>query len=132
VVARSSYDYALIQLVPRVERAERINLGVVLYSLTRDFLATRTTLDEPRLRAFWPTIDLPLVTTHLAAFDRISLGDPTAGPIARLTQRERFHWLVAPRSTILQTSAVHSGLCDDPALTLTRLFERLVACPDSP
>jgi hypothetical protein len=86
----------------------------------------RIAVDEARLKALWPELDVELVRDHLDAFARVARGEAAAGPVARLTQRERWHWLVAPRSTILQVSAVHSGLCQDPAKSLDHLFERLV------
>lgn len=123
---RTSFDYAIVRVVPRVDRGELMNVGVMLYALKRDFLEARFAVDEARLRALWPSIDLALVCDHLDAFARVARGEVSAGPIARLTQRERWHWLVAPRSTILQVSAVHSGVCEDPAKKLEHLFERLV------
>ncbi len=127
--ALSSFDYGIIRVVPRVEREEFINAGVILFCLERDYLAARVELDEPRLRALWPDTDLDLVRHHLEAIPRICAGRPDAGPIARLSLRERFHWLVAPRSTILQISAVHSGLCDQPERALRELFEQRVRVP---
>lgn len=126
---RTSFDYCIIRVVPRVERGEQLNAGVLLYCLKRDFLGVGLALDEARLRALWPGIDLELVRSHLAALARVSAGEPDAGPVARLTQRERWHWLVAPRSTIIQMSPVHSGLCVDPGATLAHLVDRLVRCP---
>lgn len=128
---RTSFDYALVRVVPRIERGELMNVGVLLYALKRDFLAARIEVDEARLTALWPGIDLVMVRDHLAAFAKVARGEGDAGPIGRLTQRERWHWLVAPRSTILQVSAVHSGLCEDPERKLEQLFERLVRCPTS-
>lgn len=127
--ALSSFDYGIIRVVPRVERGELINAGVILFCLEKDFLAARVEVNEPRLRALWPDTDLDLVRHHLEAIPRICAGRPDAGPIARLSLRERFHWLVAPRSTILQVSAVHSGLCDQPERALHELFEQMVAVP---
>ena len=127
--ALSSFDYAVIRVVPRVERGEHLNAGVILFCLERDFLRARIELDEPRLRALWPETDLDLVRQHLEAIPRICNGDPDGGPIARLTLRERFHWLVAPRSTIIQVSPVHAGLCDDPERALDELFRQMVAVP---
>lgn len=127
--ALSSFDYAVVRVVPRVEREEFINAGVILFCLERDFLAARVQLDEHRLRALWPDTDLDLVRHHLEAIPRICAGRPDAGPIARLTPRERFHWLVAPRSTILQVSSVHAGLCDQPERALDELFRQMVLVP---
>jgi hypothetical protein len=117
------------RLVPRVERGERINVGVVLFSRPLDFLGARTALDEPRLAALWPGVDPASVRPHLDAIERIARGDPEAGPIAALDTTARFHWLVAPSSTIIQPSAVHTGVCDDPAAELDKLFDALVAPP---
>lgn len=125
--ALSSFDYAVIRVVPRVERGEHVNAGVILFCLERDFLQARIELNEPRLRALWPDADLDLIRQHLEAIPRICNGDPDGGPIARLTLRERFRWLVAPRSTIIQVSPVHAGLCDDPERALEELFRQMVA-----
>ncbi|MBI1356302.1 MAG: DUF3037 domain-containing protein [Acidobacteria bacterium] len=130
--APSSYDYAVIRVVPRVDREELINAGVVLFCLQRRFLGALVRLDEARLRALWPDLDLELVRERLEAFVRVAEGDPAGGPIARLTQRERFHWLTSPRSTIVQVSPVHSGLCEEPEAALERLFGELVATGASP
>lgn len=111
----SSFDYAVVRVVPRVERGEFINAGVVVFCLERRFLEARVVVDEARLKALWPEIDVELVRRHLEAIPKIAAGDVSAGPIARLSQRERFHWLVSPRSTIIQVSPVHTGLCDEEA-----------------
>lgn len=124
--APSSFDYAVLRVVPRVEREEFVNAGVVLFCLQRDFLGAQVELDVARVRALWPGADLPLLEAHLAAVPLICAGAPGSGPIGRLSARERFHWLVAPRSTVLQVSPVHSGLCDDPAAALERLMDRMV------
>jgi hypothetical protein len=129
VPALSSFDYAILRVVPRVERGEFLNAGVVLFCLERDFLQARVEVDEPRLRALWPGTDLELVRQHLEAIPRICAGAPDGGPIARLTLRERFRWLVAPRSTMLQVSPVHAGLSDDPERALDELFEQMVRVP---
>ncbi len=123
--ALSSFDYGVLRIVPRVERGEFVNAGVILFCPELRFLAARTHLNRERLRALWPDVDADMVAAHLAAFMRVALGEADAGPIARLSQRERFHWLVSPRSTVIQVSPVHSGLCDDPQAMLERLFERL-------
>jgi hypothetical protein len=125
VPAQSSFDYAVIRVVPRVEREEFVNAGVIVFCLERNFLAAKVQVDGARLKALWPEIDVDLVRRHLEAFPKISAGDPAAGPIARLSLRERFHWLVSPRSTIIQVSPVHTGICDDPERALDRLFARL-------
>ena len=123
----SPFSYAVYRIVPRVERGERINVGVVLFSRPLDFLAVRTALDEQRLAALWPEADAAAVRPHLAALERIARGDADAGPIAELDTTARFHWLVAPSSTIIQPSAVHTGVCDNPAAALDKLFDELVA-----
>ena len=125
--ALSSFDYAVIRLVPRVEREEFINAGVILFCLEQRVLSARIELDEKRLRALWPDVDLDLVREHLEAFNKICRGDPDAGPIAQLSQRERFHWLVAPRSTMIQVSPVHSGLCESPSAAIENLVQQLIS-----
>jgi hypothetical protein len=122
----SSFDYAIVRVVPRVEREEFVNAGVILFCLERDFLAAKVEVNAPRLTALWPGIDLDLIGEHLAAIPRICAGSPEAGPIARLTLRERFHWLVAPRSTMLQVSPVHAGLAEEPVRALSELFDQTV------
>jgi hypothetical protein len=126
VPARSSFDYAIVRVVPRVERGEFINAGVILFCLTSRFLEAKVELDERRLLALEPEVDLALVRAHLEAIPRICTGGRAAGPIGQLPQKERWHWLVAPRSTIIQTSPVHSGLCEDPAQALEHLMDRMV------
>jgi hypothetical protein len=125
----SSFDYAVIRVVPRVEREEFLNAGVILFCLGLDFLQARVEVNEPRLRALWPEIDLDLIRQHLEAIPKICAGSPEAGPIGRLTLRERFHWLVAPRSTMIQVSPVHAGLCDHPEQRLDELFRQAVLLP---
>ncbi len=124
--ASGSYDYAVLRVAPSVEREEFVNAGVVLHCPERAYLACRVHLDERRLRALWPSLDLDLIRQHLDAFPRIAAGDPDAGPIAQLSRRERFQWLVSPRSTIIQVSPVHTGMCDAPETTLDEIFRRLV------
>lgn len=123
---RISFDYAVVRVVPRVEREEFVNAGVILFCLQRDFLAARVEVDETRLRALWPEVDVELIRQHLEAIPRICSGSRDAGPIARLSLRERFHWLVAPRSTMIQVSPVHSGMCESPERALDDLFRRAV------
>jgi hypothetical protein len=127
----SPFSYAVYRVVPRVERGERVNVGVLVFSRPLGYLAVRTGLDEQRLRALWPELDPESVRPHLAALERIAAGDPGAGPIARLDETARFHWLVSPSSTIIQPSAVHTGLCGEPAQELDKLYEQLVATPGS-
>ena len=121
----ASFDYAVFRVVPRVEREEFVNAGVIVYCAEQRFLAARVHVDESRLKALWPDLDIELVRQHLEAVTRISSGDPSAGPIARLAPGERFHWLVAPRSTMIQVSPVHSGICEIPSEALERLFQQL-------
>lgn len=123
--ALTSFDYAVLRVVPRVDREEFINAGVIVFCAEQPFLGARVHFAEARLKALWPALDVELVRQHLEAVPRICSGDPSAGPIARLAARERFHWLVAPRSTIIQVSPVHSGLCETPAEVLDRLFGQL-------
>jgi hypothetical protein len=122
----NAFQYAIVRVLPRVERGESLNVGVVLLCRPRRYLAARIVLDEARLAAFAPDLDPATIRPHLAAIERIAAGDPEAGPIARLGQAERFHWLVSPSSTIIQPSEVHSGLCDDPAAELDHLVATLV------
>jgi hypothetical protein len=126
VPALNSFDYTILRIVPRVERQEFINAGVILFCLERNFLAARVHFDESRVQALFPVLDLPLVKQHLEAFPRICAGSDDGGPIARLSRRERFHWLAAPRSTVIQVSEVHSGLCESPEFALDQLFRELV------
>ena len=123
----SPFSYAVYRLVPRVERGERINVGVVVFSRPLDYLAARTALDEARLAALAPGLDPASVRPHLTAIERIAAGDPGAGPIAALDLTARFHWLVSPSSTIIQPSEVHTGICGDPAEAVAKLFRELVS-----
>lgn len=121
-----SFDYAIVRIVPRVERGEFVNAGVILFCSTRGYLEARVTLPRERVLALDPTIDLTVVEQHLAAIPRVAHGGKDAGPIGELAQRARFHWLVAPRSTIIQTSPTHSGVHHDLDAALTSLYEKLV------
>jgi hypothetical protein len=123
----ASFDYAIVRVVPRVERQEFINAGVIAFSLEKKYLAARIRLDEQRLNALWRDADVQLIRDHLIAIERVCEGDPAAGPIALLSQRERFHWLVSARSTIIQTSPVHSGICDSADGILDQLEHRFLA-----
>ena len=123
---RSPFEYALVRVVPRVERGERFNAGVIVFSRPRRYLGARTHLDEDVLRALAPGCDPVEVRHHLVAIERVAAGDPDGGPIAGLALAERFHWLVSPTSTIVQPSEVHTGLTEDPAATLEHLFATLV------
>jgi hypothetical protein len=127
VLTKASFDYAVLRVVPRVERQEFLNIGVIVFCLEKRLLEAKVHVDEGRLRMLWPMLDLETVKQH--AVVRICAGDETAGPIAKLSQRERFQWLIAPRSTIIQTSAVHTGIIteeDSLADRLERLYEQLV------
>jgi Protein of unknown function (DUF3037) len=126
VPAISSYDYAIIRIVPYVERGECINIGVILFCGTRRFLGALFHLEQQRLSVFAPQLDFPAVQQQLEHLLQICDGKEESGPIGHLSQSERFHWLVAPRSTIVQTSAVHSGICEDPKATLQHLLKKLV------
>ena len=123
---RSSYDYAIVRLVPHVEREEFLNVGVIFFCRTRRFLEARLRLDAGRLAALCPHLDAAVIRAQLELIPRICAGGPQAGAIGQLTQSERFHWLVAPRSTVVQVSDVHCGLTDDPRATLEALFSRMV------
>jgi hypothetical protein len=124
-----AYDYALIRVVPHVERGECINAGVLVCSTSRAFLKARIELDEGRLLALDPAADIPSVSASLATFVRICEGGPQSGPIGQLALRARFDWLTAPRSTIIQTSPVHSGRCSDLEAAMERLLQRMVRRP---
>ena len=123
---RNAFQYSIIRVLPRVERGESLNVGVILLCRPARFLGARIALDERRLAAFAPNLDPASIRPHLDAIERIAAGDETAGPIARLGQAERFHWLVSPSSTIIQPSEVHTGICDDPGEEVTKLFRDLV------
>jgi len=125
----SSFDYAIVRVVPRVEREEFINTGVILFCRTERFLGALIELNTERLRVLAPDIDLLLVQRHLNLIPLICSGGIEAGSIGRLSQSERFHWLVSPRSTIIQTSPVHSGICSDPEAALQHLLETMVRRP---
>lgn len=123
------YAYAPLRVVPRVERGEGLNVGVVLYSRPARFLGVRTGFDEARLRAFWPGLDTDAIRRHLDVLRLVAAGDPAGGRIALLPPHERFGWLTAPASTIVQPGPVHGGACPDPEAALAELFDRLVALP---
>jgi hypothetical protein len=125
----SSFDYAIVRVVPRVERGELINAGVIVSCPTQGYLAARIALAHDRLHALSPSTDAAEVDAALALIPLIAAGDPRGGPIAALPRGERFHWLVAPRSAIIQTSPVHTGLCEQPAAALDQLLDRLVRPP---
>jgi hypothetical protein len=121
-----SYDYAIVRVVPRVDREEFANIGALVSCSVRDFLAASIEIDERRLLALYPAIDLDTVRAHAGSIPVICRGGPDAGPIGQLTKRERFHWLVAPRSTMIQVSPVHTGRCKDPAAVLEHLMKTMI------
>ena len=123
---QTAFDYAVVRVVPRVDRDEFVNAGVIVFAPQERFLEARTHLDEARVRALWPTADVEQIRRHLEAIPRIASGDPTAGPIARLSQSARFHWLTSPRSTMIQISPVRTGLSSEPAKLLEHLTQELV------
>jgi hypothetical protein len=123
------FEYAVLRVIPRVERGECMNAGVVLYCQTDRFLGARVHLDADRLKALDPDADLAAVRAHLEAFRSVCAGGPEAGAVGQLPLRERFGWLVAPRSTVVQPSEVHTGLTDDPEAELERLLQRMVLRP---
>jgi hypothetical protein len=120
------FEYAVIRVVPRVEREEFLNVGVILYGRKTGFLETLFHLDESKLSAFFPQMDIQEIRQHLHSFDRISKGAPDSGPIGSLDPASRFRWLTATRSTVVQTSKVHPGFCEDHAAALQKLFAQLV------
>jgi hypothetical protein len=126
------YSYAIVRAVPRVERGECLNVGVILFARTLGFLDMRVEVDEARLRTLWPELNLGEIERHLAAFQAVCAGESTAGPIATLDRSARFHWLTSPRSTVIQTSPVHVGCCEDPVATLEDLIASLVRRPREP
>ena len=123
----SSFDYAVVRIVPHVEREEFINAGVILFCRTQRFLDCRLFLARQRLEALAPDLDVDAVEAQLDTFDSICQGGSDAGPIGELEQSARFHWLTSPRSTVLQVSPVHGGVCTDPQEALEDLFQKMVA-----
>ncbi len=123
---RSPFQYAIVRVVPSIERGETVNAGIILFCRPRRYLGSRVGLDEVLVAALSPGWDAAAVRAHLASIPRICEGDDSGGPIARLSQPERFHWLVAPSSTMVQPSPVHTGLTADPEGTLDHLFRKLV------
>jgi hypothetical protein len=122
----NTFEYAVIRIVPRVEREEFMNVGVVLYAKTKRFLGVHIQVDEARVQAFAPKLDTADVISYLHAFERICCAAADSGPIGKLDTASRFRWLTATRSTVVQTSKVHPGMCTDPTLALQKLFEQLV------
>ncbi len=125
----STYDYAVIRVVPRVEREEFINVGVVVSCPEQLFLEARIEFDAARVAALDPMLDLDAIRAHLATIPLICAGGDAAGPIGKLSPRERFRWLTAPRSTVIQFSPAHTGRCEHPAALLERLLATMVRVP---
>lgn len=123
---RSPYQYAIVRVVPRVERGEFLNAGIVLMCRSRAYIGAATMLDADRFRALAPDAEVGAIRAHLGAIERVARGDSDGGPIAAMSLAERFHWLVAPASTMIQASPVHAGLTDDPAAELERLMDAFV------
>jgi hypothetical protein len=123
------YSYAAVRIVPRVDREEFLNVGVILFAREQGFLSARIEIDRERLLAFAPDADVQSIERHLRTLQAVAEGRPEGGPVAVLPAPERFHWLVAPRSTMIQTSAVHVGRSDDPSEALDALVTRLVRPP---
>jgi hypothetical protein len=126
MATEQTYDYAIVRLVPRVERGECINVGVILACTDSDFLDCRIVLDRARVLSLDPAIDLEEIQRVLATLSTVCAGGPGSGPIGELSWRERFRWLASPRSTVVQMSAVHTGRTTNPAATLEKLTDRLV------
>jgi len=124
-----TFESAIIRVVPRVEREEFLNVGALVSCPLLDFLEARVELNRARLQAIAPEMDLDLIEEHLAAIALICEGGEKAGPIGMLAQRARFHWLTAPRSTVIQCSAVHSGLCENPQDALEKIMKKMVQMP---
>jgi hypothetical protein len=121
-----SFEYFAVRCVPRVDREEFVNVGVVVYSRVREFLGAACSVDRDRLKALAPDIDIDDVDSHLATIGAVCRGEVAAGPAASLGKRQRFEWLSAPRSTVVQPGPVHSGLTTDPGSELEHLLEKLV------
>lgn len=123
----NAFAYSIIRVIPNLERGEFINAGVVLFARRHRFLSAKVVLDEDKLKRIAPDFNPQVANDALLAFVRVADGEDGAGPIAALDQSERFGWLVAPSSTVIQTSPTHTGICDDPHRALDELFEDLVA-----
>ena len=126
---RKVYEYAIVRVVPRVDREEFVNVGVIVSCPARGFLEASIELDEQRLKTLDPGLDMVAIRAHLAAIPAICSGGPEAGEIGQLPPRRRFEWLTAPRSTVIQTSPVHTGYCQDPGVVLESLLETMVRIP---
>ena len=129
MAAEHTYDYAIVRVVPRVDRGERINVGIILSCSGMNFLDARIELDEAALRALDPAVDVAAIRANLDTIPAVCRGGPGAGPIGELPARGRFRWLVSPRSTIIQPSAVHTGRTSDPVASLEHLMDRVVRRP---
>ena len=123
---RYLYEYAVIRVVPRVEREEFINVGIILFSKRKKFLRAKHVLHEAKLKMLFPEVDIDMIRQHLRVFDQVCSGSREGGPIAGMDIPERFRWLTAVRSTVIQTSRPHPGFLSDPEVTFERLFEELV------
>ena len=123
---RYLFEYAIIRIVPRVEREEFLNVGIVLYCRERNYLNTKFSINKERLNSLWAETDCTEVEAHLQSFEKISAGEKAGGAIAALDMASRFRWLTATRSTIIQTSKVHPGFCEDPNETIEKLYRQLV------
>ncbi len=123
----TTFDYATVRVVPRVDRDEFVNAGVIVYSAEKKFLDSRMDVNEARLKALWPSLDVESVKKHLQAIRLICEGDPAGGAIARLPQKDRFHWLTSPRSAVIQVSPVRTGISSSPEALLEHLADDLVA-----
>ena len=123
---RYLFEYAIIRIVPRVEREEFLNVGIVLYCRERKYLNTKFSINKERLNALCAEMDCTEVEAHLQSFEKISAGEKAGGAIAALDMASRFRWLTATRSTIIQTSKVHPGFCEDPNETIEKLYTQLV------
>jgi hypothetical protein len=127
MAAREPFAYALLRVIPNAARGEAVNAGIILFCRGRDFLELRSAVPAARLQALRSSVDLDAVASHLRALELIAAGDPAGGPMATGSASARFNWLVAPTSTVVQPSEVHTGLCSDPGQTIERLFRQLVA-----
>lgn len=125
--ARDLFEYAVIRIVPRVEREEFVNAGVILYCPKQRFLSVRCLLREERIKALCPEVAMKAIAEAIDSFQKISAGGKDCGPVGRLDMPSRFRWLTAVRSTVVQTSRVHSGLCEDATTSLEKLFAEMVA-----